>query len=124
MLRVKMASMAAVLQPAAAVLQPVASVLEKAHHYSKPALSPTFVNVFIPLSAALGLIFAIWYAASSSEFSPHLLPISEMRLTSCPAIVLRIVNAQCCCCSFTLSCGCIATVDMPCCARQPPAAVG
>ena len=62
--RVIPATMASVLQPVAAVLQPVASVLEKAHHYSKPALSPTFVNVFIPLSAALGLIFAIWYAAS------------------------------------------------------------
>jgi hypothetical protein len=81
--------MASVLQPVAAVLQPVASVLEKAHHYSKPALSPTFVNVFIPLSAALGLIFAIWYAASLSQPSPHLRPISEMRLASCPAIVSR-----------------------------------
>lgn len=89
MLRVIMASMAAVLQPAAAVLQPVASVLEKAHHYSKPALSPTFVNVFIPLSAALGLIFAIWYAASSPQPSSLLALISEMRLASCPAMVFR-----------------------------------
>lgn len=58
--RSAVASMATILQPAAKVLEPVAAVLQKAHHYAKPALSPTFVNIFIPLSAVLGLVFAIW----------------------------------------------------------------
>jgi inorganic pyrophosphatase len=68
---------ASVLQPAAAVLQPVASVLEKAHHYAMPALSPTFVNVFIPLSAALGLIFAIWLwvRVSAVKVTPSNAPV-------------------------------------------------
>ncbi len=39
-----------------------ASIVEKAAHHAEKAaaLSPLFVNVFIPLAAGLGLLFAIW----------------------------------------------------------------
>lgn len=63
MLGPAVAGMASVVQPVLQpVLQTVLPVLQKAHHFVKPALSETFINVFIPLSAVLGLIFAIWCA--------------------------------------------------------------
>lgn len=80
--------MASVLQPAAAVFEPVAAVLEKAHHYMMPAMSPTFVNVFIPLSAVLGLIFAIWWAPVQ-----HLPHIAHIRNADCDCVVFLEAHA-------------------------------
>lgn len=50
-----------------AILEPVLDLAKKHAGVPMAALPPIFVNIFIPLSAALGLVFAIWCGLLASN---------------------------------------------------------